>query len=260
MADPNPFLPSVNGFAFTNSWPSQPAVTVPTPFGTVNLGNAAAGLCGGMVFAALDFWHAQARPPAARPDQGAPLYDFLVRRLVDSWHVPAGVAQYYQWMNLPDDDASYDVFGRQVVIERGVISRTLGVQWPQIRADLDAGTPAALGLVTVASANPKDLGLNHQVLAHGYQHDGAAVTVAVYDPNSGPRDDVWIRFSTAGPNAAMAFEHNIGIGHPVRGFFRTAYAPTPPPGGQPSDSRTGSPPSSTRRARRVTAAKAPRRR
>ena len=103
-------------------------------------------------------------------------------------------------MNLPDDDASYDVFGRHVVIERGVISRTVGVQWPQIRADLDAGTPAALGLVTVASANPTDLGLNHQVLAYGYQQDGAAVTIAVYDPNSGPRDDVWIRFSTTDPN------------------------------------------------------------
>ena len=260
MADPNPFLPSANGFAFTNSWPSQPAVTVPTPFGAINIGNADAGLCGGMVFAALDFWHAQAPPPATRPGPGAPLYDFIVRRLVESWHVPAGIAQYYQWMNLPTDDATYDVFGRHVVIERGVISRTVGVQWPQIRADLDAGTPAALGLVTVASANPKDLGLNHQVLAYGYQQDGAAVTVGVYDPNSGPRDDVWIRFSTAGPNAATTFEHNLGISHPVRGFFRTAYAPTAPPVGQPPDSRTGSPTQSPSRARRVIPATSPRRR
>ena len=259
MADPDPFLPSVNGFAFTNSWPSQPAVSVPTPFGTVNLGNASAGLCGGMVFAALDFWHAQARPPAARPDQGAPLYDFIVRRLVESWHVPAGVAQYYQWMNLPSDDASYDVFGRHVVIERGVISRTVGVQWPQVRSDLDAGTPAALGLVTVASAKPTDLGLNHQVLAYGYQQDGAAVTIAVYDPNSGPSDDVWIRFNATRPGVATTFEHNIGIRHPVRGFFRTAYAPAAPPG-EPPPSRTGSPTQSPGRARRVTPATNPRRR
>lgn len=41
-------------------------------------------------------------------------------------------------------------------------------QWPQITADLDHATPAALGLVTAASAKPSDLGLNHQVLACAY--------------------------------------------------------------------------------------------
>ena len=33
----------------------------------INIGNAAAGLCGGMVFAALDFWHTGIQPPATRP-------------------------------------------------------------------------------------------------------------------------------------------------------------------------------------------------
>jgi hypothetical protein len=259
MADPSPFLPSVDGFAFTNSWPSQPAVTLPTPFGTISIGNASAGLCGGMVFAALDFWHAHLPAPAARPNLGAPLYDFIVRRLIDSWHVPTGVAQYYQWMNLPSGDETYDVFGRHVVVERGVVSRTVGVQWPAIRAELDAGTPAALGLVTVASVKPTDLGVNHQVLAYGYEQEGAAVTIRVYDPNSGPRDDVWIRFNAAGPTAATTFEHNIDIPHEVRGFFRSAYAPAAPPVGGPTDSRPGSPTQSSGRARRATPVTAPRR-
>jgi len=39
------------------------------------------------------------------------------------------------------------------------------VHWAQIRADLDRGTPAALGLVTARSTKPADLALNHQVLA-----------------------------------------------------------------------------------------------
>ena len=52
---------------FTNAWPSEPAVVLPTPFGKINIGNAAAGLCGGMVFAALDYWHTGILPPAARP-------------------------------------------------------------------------------------------------------------------------------------------------------------------------------------------------
>ena len=95
-----------------------------------------------------------------------------MRRLVDSWHLPAGVAQYFQWMNLPDGDTGFDVLRRHVVIDRGLAWRTIRVQWPQIRADLDRGTPAALGVVTVASSRPADLALNHQVLAYGY--DGQA--------------------------------------------------------------------------------------
>ncbi len=227
------FRPSADGFAFTNSWPRQPALRVPTPFGRVALGNAAAGLCGGMVFAALDYWHADAAPPRDRPGPETPAYAFIVQRLIDSWHVPAGVAQYYQWMNLPDADRVFSVLGHDVVAERGLSWRTLTVQWPQIRADLDNGVPVPLGLVTVASASPKDLALNHQVLAWAYEREGGRdgkVTVSVYDPNSGARDDVTLSFELGNPTGPTTFTHTIGISHPVRGFFRTAYDPaTPPP-------------------------------
>src|SRR5487761_1261826 len=205
MTSPDPFLPSGQGFPFTNSWPSQPAVVLRTPFGPVNIGNAAAGLCGGMVFAALDYWHAGTPPPPRQPAPADPLYGYLVRRLIASWNVPAGVARYYQGMNLHDGD-------------RG----------PRIAADLDRGIPVPLGLVTVASSKPTDLSLNHQAVAYGYQASGGEVMVQVYDPNSGPRDDVFIRFDPGNPAKPTAFEHNLAIGHPVRGFFRTAYAPATP--------------------------------
>ncbi len=228
MPNPQAFVPSQDGFAFTNAWPSEPAVVLPTPFGKINIGNAAAGLCGGMVFAALDYWYRGIPPLAARPAPGEPLYRYFVRRLVDSWHLPAGVAQYYQWMNLPDGDSGFDVLGRRVVTDRGLAWRTIETQWPQITADLDRDTPAALGVVTVASAQPGDLGLNHQVLAYGYDAPDGEVTVRAYDPNSGQRDDVYIRFDPRTPTKPTAFEHNLDIGHPVRGFFRTAYTPAAP--------------------------------
>ena len=117
-----------------------------------------------------------------------------MQRLVDSWRLPAGVAQYYQWMNLPDGDSGFEVFGRRVVTDRGLAWRTIQTQWPQIKADLDHGTPAALGVVTVASASPADLGFNHQVLAYGYDASPRQVTVRVYDPNSGQDDGIYIRF------------------------------------------------------------------
>jgi len=229
MPNPKSFLPSQDGFAFTNAWPSEPAVVLATPFGKINIGNAAAGLCGGMVFAALDYWHAGILPPAAQPAQDAPLYRYIVQRLVDSWHLPAGVAQYYQWMNLPDGDSGFDVFGRHVVTDRGLAWRTIKAQWPQIMADLDNGTPAAIGVVTAASSSPRDLGLNHQVLAYDYDSLGSEVTVRVYDPNSGQSDGIYIRFDPRTPTKPTTFEHDLRIGHPVRGFFRTAYAPATPP-------------------------------
>lgn len=215
MANAESFLPSRHGFAFSNAFPPQPAITFSTPLGRLGIGNAAGGLCGGMVFAVLDYWHAGVVPPAARPAHGEALFRFLVRRLVNSWRLPVGVARYYRWMILPDGD-------------RGVTRRCKQAQWPAIAAELDRGVPVPLGVVTVASRKPTALPLNHQVLAFGYEVSGAAVTIRVYDPNQGPRDDIFIRFDTGVP---AGFTHNLGIDRPVRGFFQTAYTRRQPPPG-----------------------------
>jgi hypothetical protein len=168
-----------------------------------------------MVFAVLDYWHAGVVPPAGRPAHGEALFRFLVRRLVNSWRLPVGVARYYRWMILPDGD-------------RGVTRRCKQDQWPAIAAELDRGVPVPLGVVTVASRKPTQLPLNHQVLAFGYEVSGGAVTIRVYDPNQGPRDDIFIRFVTGVP---AGFTHNLGIDRPVRGFFQTAYTRRQPPPG-----------------------------
>jgi hypothetical protein len=52
----------------------------------------------------------------------------------------------------------------------------------------------------------------------------------VYDPNSGQSDGIYIRFDPRAPTKPTTFTHNINIGHAVRGFFRSAYAPDTPPG------------------------------
>jgi hypothetical protein len=179
-----------------------------------------------MVFAALDYWTAQLDPPPSMPAPDTELYQFIVRRLVQSWHIPAGVAKYYQWMSLPDADTRVRAGGRVLVIH-GVWRRTTEREWPKVRARLDAGRPVALGLVTVASANPLVLGDNHQALAYGYQVTGSAVSIAVYDPNSGPDDSVRIRFDPSSPHRRLM--HNLNLGRPVRGFFLTGYAPAAPP-------------------------------
>jgi hypothetical protein len=215
----------------TATVPAQRAgAHAPFPFGKIDVGNAQGGLCGGMVFAALDYWHTGRIPSTAQPALGTPLYKFLVKRIVDSWHVPAGVAQYYQWMGLPDGDAAFTAFGRRVVAERGVAWRTIRIQWPQIKKDLDRGVPCGLGLVASASRDPRELGKNHQVLAYGYTATPSLVTVRVYDPNRGQDDDIALTFDPRSPTKKTAIGHNLAISHPVRGFFRVAYSPTPPPG------------------------------
>lgn len=205
------FRPSRHGFAFANAWPPAPAISIRTPAGRIGVGNAALGLCGGMVFAALDYWQADREPPASQPAPGSPQFRFIVRRLLQSWRLPAGVARYYLGMLAPDGELA---------------SRTISRQWPRVKALLDRGQPAALGVVTVASPNPFLLGHNHQVLAYSYHQVDAVVTLLVYDPNSGPDDGVAIRFSTA---PAGPFTHNIAVSWPVRGFFLTRYTAAEPP-------------------------------
>ena len=224
MAQPDPagatvqrtaFLPSRDGLAFDNSWPSEPAVSWRTPFGRLGIGNAARGLCGGMVYAALDYWHAGRLPPGARPGPGSALFAFIVRRLIGSWQLPAGVLRYYRWQRLSGPDL------RQ---------RTVAGQWPQIQAALAAGRPVTLGVVTVASANPLLLGHNHQVVAWACELTGPRVRLSVYDPNSGPDDGVGIEFDARlGSGAEGGFTHNLNLAWPVRGFFVTRYVPAPPP-------------------------------
>jgi hypothetical protein len=66
-------------------------------------------------------------------------------------------------------------------------------------------------------------------LVYGYQLAGTEVTLQVYDPNSGPSDDVYIRFDPRAPGRGLT--HSVNIGLPVRGFFVTPYSPAMPPAG-----------------------------
>jgi hypothetical protein len=143
--------------------------------------------------AALDYWYAHRIPPVDQPSPGTLLYRFIVRRIVDSWNIPVGVAQYFTWMNLPDADTGFDVLGRHVTVDRGISGRTVLQQWPLVKHDLDQGSPYPLGIVTTHSNQLADLGLNHQVLAYAYTEEVNSVTVRVYDscrhPRPGGRSD-----------------------------------------------------------------------
>jgi hypothetical protein len=219
------FLPSTNGLHFTNSWPHVPDVVLDFgPMGKLPLGDASNGLCGGMVYTVIDVFQ-DARPPIAddvNPAAGSPLFTYIVDRLFDSFDIPAGVATYYRWMNLPDHDTRI-----WFVTRRGIAWQTIKQEWPRIRADIDAGRLAPLGLVTVHTADPAALGHNHQVLAYGYDIDDSnRLTLHLYDPNTrqSRADDVALSLDLTQPTRATPITHNVNISRPIRGFFGTKYA------------------------------------
>src|SRR4051812_16515018 len=91
------FRPSVHGFRFTNSFPPAPTVRIDLgPLGTVGLGDASQGVCGGMAFAVRDFFEAGTPVPGfdTPPANGTPLFRFITQRLIDSFHGIGGVSRY----------------------------------------------------------------------------------------------------------------------------------------------------------------------
>jgi hypothetical protein len=225
-AVPN-FVASRDTLAFANDWPSQPDVVISLPLaGKVKIGDASKGLCGGMVYAVRDFYEAGIPVPAGpQPAAGTPLYRYIVRRLFDSFDIPAGVVKYYTWMNTPEADQSLG--GRT---RHGIAWRTVDEEWPQIRDDIDAGHPCPVGLVTVRSINPRDLGRCHQVLAYAYDLEWPILTIRVYDPNTDPAatDDCRLSLDLSHPSEKISITHNVAIPDSIRGFFRTRYEAADP--------------------------------
>lgn len=212
------FRPSIHGLHFPNSFPENaPVIKVDLPLlGKVGFGDASGGLCGGMVFAVRDFFEAGLAPPGGGqpPAPESPLFEFLGRRLIDSFNLPEGVARYFHWMNLPDEN-------RGPI--HGLASKTVGEEWPAIQTEIDQGRLAPLGVLTVHSVNPVQLGECHQILAYRYDLDESSgdLTIHVYDPNQPDRDDMVLGLNIAPSGQPTRISYNGGI--PVRGFFLTSY-------------------------------------
>src|ERR1700730_5406023 len=105
--------------------------------GERGFGEPSGGLWGGMVFAVRDYFEAGRQPPqdVTPPQPGTPLFDFLCQRLMASFNLPFGVIKYYEWMTLPDNNHLFI---------RGLTSRTIQGEWPQIQSELEADRLAPL--------------------------------------------------------------------------------------------------------------------
>ena len=225
------FVPKQHGFRFANAFPSVPDITIPIPFGRVEFGDASDGLCGGMVFSALDYFLAKRPiPSAATPPTTGMLFDTFVRRLLNSFNLPLGILNYIVLMHpdYPDGETETRLSGNRFA-PHGRAWQTIRVEWPIIKQILDAGQPCPIGLVRVKTTDLSKLGQNHQVLATGYDVSDDLLTLFIYDPNYPGRDNLTLTMSLAAPEQATPITYSAPDNLPVFAFFHINYKFRSPP-------------------------------
>jgi len=216
-----------HAFAFPNSFPftSFPVQEI----AGIRLKDSSYGLCGGMAYAVRDCFEAgRAMPAATTPPVGGPLFDFLWRRLIDSFNLPFGAgapSNYLTLMSPALADAGPPTFF-------GVRSRAdemITRSWPRVRASIDQGRLCPIALVLCKSADIGEIFQNHQVLVFGYEIAGSLVTLLIYDPNE-PGREVRLTLDVATVNRHdVRYSARLNPGRRVWCFFPTDYVFALPP-------------------------------
>jgi hypothetical protein len=152
-----------------------------------------------MAFAALDYWFAGLPVPSHRaedfpdravPSDGTRLADFIHKRLFDSY-ATWSARQFLTW-SLAEDHPTWWSAG---------VARLTAGELPRVRRSLDAGRPVVLGLI--AARTLEEVARNRQVVAYGYDDDGAGTgggaptRLFVHDSHH-PDTEVLLGFEPAG--------------------------------------------------------------
>ncbi len=213
------FRPSRHGLHFRNAFEPGLAVTILQP------GAKVMGLCGGMAYVVRDLFDRRVDPPAGSdvPRRGTRRYKALYRREVESFDWFRLPIRFWVWSALHPDRPTW---WSRLLRRRPLGELTLRDEWPRIRAQIDAGELAVIGLVRGAAFDPRKLTLNHQVLGYGYRVEPGLIAVRIYDPNFPDADDVEARIRLPEGDGPPTTES-----HPadtLRGFFSARYRPAEP--------------------------------
>jgi hypothetical protein len=252
------FHPRGRGFAFTNRWSGKlPVISIgylwnrlfeslPGPLADLGIDKLAdedwlpitranAGLCGGMVYAVMDYYNHHllppdlSTPPTSADDQ---LFHYIRDRLWDSFDVGGGGHRFlgYSSPHYPNGDEG--VFQNVLGLTRGRSWITYREAWPAIQDDIDAGRLSPIALI---HTDTLDIGANHQVLAYAYERSGQEVTLYIYDPNEGQRQ-IALTFNVTDTAGAVHVDRHGGKpknDHRIFCFFRiNGYVQKMPPLGR----------------------------
>ncbi len=209
------FTPLVNGLKFANHFELVNFSKVSLPlFHTrpISLGRIVYGLCGGMCFAALDYYTAGRSIPdiVHVKEISRRLFWYLWQRQLNSMRIGM-LFRVFSWMFSSGQSLAKQVAWAEI---------------PRLRRSLDAGQPVVLVLVRVKGlSNPTR---NHQVTATGYELDASIhkMTIYLYDPNH-PCEEPTLSLDLSRPEEGIELHQSSG--EALRGLFVIDYKPHIPP-------------------------------
>ncbi len=171
------FQPAIHGFRFDNSFKN---IVISAIDWTTS------GLCGGMSYAALDYFTAGRPIPTQdyKPAEGTPLQSYIYGRQTTS--ITANLDKWGEYGFNPGGSRNREFFNWGLQAGSGRLG--------ELRARIDRGQPVPLGLQSCGDACgcPHGCSGSHQVLAIGYEMGryvgdlGEHIedfTIFVYDPN-----------------------------------------------------------------------------
>lgn len=209
------FQPQTQGFQFANSFDFPDFFQVKMPFaqaGMASLGDVVYGLCGGMCFAAIDYFNEKMPVPVYKNTDEIPWRYFLYFWQRQLHSLKKGVIpKLFKWMLSDDISVARNVNRWEV---------------PKILKRLKEGQPVPLVLVrTKGLSDPMK---NHQVLAIGYEFDPATkdLIIQLYDPNH-PGKQPKLTMNLRDPGQGIQLAQSTG--EALRGFFAVDYQKQTPP-------------------------------
>jgi len=209
------FTPQAAGLKFTNhfSFPSfLKFIADLLRKSPLHLSDVVYGLCGGMVFTALDYFYANKPVPNfTDPEKiGIALYFYLLKRQFNSLSLDV-LQKVFAWMLLDDATVTKSVVVTEI---------------PTLRSSLDQQNPVPL--VLIRGKGVSDPTHNHQVLAVGYRldEDNQVLTIDLYDPNH-PGEQPNLSMNLSNPDQGIALAQSSQ--EALRGFFVARYEKSIPP-------------------------------
>jgi len=165
------FDPAKHAFRFENTFENQVKVLglSSIPFIGSKFEMETNGLCGGMAFAVLDYYHSN-RPTPDVTSANSRLREYLLKRQLDSFKYRDSW-RFYRWTRRSNST---------------IVPKTLKNEIPKAKNSIDRGNPVVIGLV--GATRVRDIGDdNHQVVCYGYSETTSGKTILyVYDPNCPP--------------------------------------------------------------------------
>lgn len=197
------FVPERDGFHFANEFVN---VIAKFPgYGTIETG----GRCGGMAYAALDYWFNRRLPipaDATLPHDGTLMAEYIYKRLLDTYLVPSAI-NFITWTLAGDGENFF---------HKGVTRWTKEGEFPKLRTMIDQGKPQVLGLVKVTDL--RQIGQDHQVVGYGYEDDGKGNLVAYLWDNRYPDREVRLTTNAKKPHWTLSEGNEDWRGWFIQGF------------------------------------------